>query len=81
MSERPDNGAQLGPREQRLGEELAAQRPVPPAGFRGTLRRRLGAGDPGYGPRPEHLRLIVAASLASGTVLIGLGALQATGAL
>ena len=81
MSERPDRGAELGPREQRLGEELAAHRPVPPPGFRGALRRRLGADDPGYGPRPERLRLLVAASLAAGTLLIALGALQGTGAL
>ncbi len=81
MSQWADNEPQLGPREQRLGEALAAQRPVPPAGFRGALRRRLGADDPGYGPRPERLRLLVAASLAAGTLLIALGALQGTGAL
>jgi hypothetical protein len=81
MSELPGDEARLDSAEQRLGEQLAAQRPPPAAGFRGALRRRLVAEDPGYGPRPPRLRLTVGGWLAGGALLIALGALQATGAV
>jgi len=60
---------------------LSAQRPVPAPGFRGALGRMLAASDPGYGPRPEHLRRTVALWAGAGTVLVILGGLQAAGAL
>lgn len=81
MSEGHDNGAELGPSEQRLGEQLAAQRPVPAAGFRGALRRQLAASDPGYGPRPARLRTEASAFLGAGGLLVIMGGLQAAGAL
>ena len=80
MSESPENGAGLEPADDQLGAELAAERPVPAATFRGELRRRLAAQDPGYGPRPPRLRAAVAALIAAGALLIVLGALVALGA-
>jgi hypothetical protein len=65
----------LAPAEQDLADRLALARPVPPAGFRGKLARRLADRDPGYGPRPERLRLIVAGYLGAGGLLIALAAL------
>ena len=81
MTDRPDLDPELEAPERTLAERLEAGRPVPRAGFRGALGRYLGERDPGYGPRPARLRLIVLAYLAAGAVLLGLGALQATGAL
>jgi len=43
---------------QELAELLDRERPVPPASFRGHVARRLAAADPGYGPRPPHLRAV-----------------------
>ncbi len=80
MSEAPENGAGLEPADEQLGAELAAERPVPAAGFRGELRRRLTAQDPGYGPRPPRLRVAVATLIAAGLLLIAIGALVALGA-
>jgi hypothetical protein len=54
---------------------------VPAAWFRGALGRHLAARDLGYGPRPERLRLMVAAYVGSGAALIAVAALGATGAL
>jgi hypothetical protein len=81
MTDEPDVAAELGPGERELADRLAGERPLPAAGFRGALARRLVARDPGYGPRPEHLRLIVAGYLGGGVLLLALGALSATGAL
>ena len=64
-----------------LAERLERERPAPAAGFRGALGRYLVARDPGYGPRPENLHVMVGTALAAGGVLIGLGLLQAAGAL
>ena len=50
-------------------------RPVPAVGFRGRLHRHLAGRDPGYGPRPERLRLLVACYIGAGGVLIALAAL------
>lgn len=63
--------------EQDLADRLNAGRPLPSAGFRGALWKQLAALDPGYGPRPARLRLIVAGYLALGLLLIALGALVA----
>ncbi len=67
--------------DQAVADTLARERPVPPGQFRGALGRYLAARDPGYGPRPVHLRLVSAAYLAAGLVLLALGLLQATGSL
>lgn len=72
---------ELGSEESDLAARLSGERAVPPAGFRGALARRLAAKDPGYGPRPEHLRLMVAAYFGAGSLLIAVGALSATGVL
>jgi hypothetical protein len=58
-----------------VANRLRIARPVPPAGFRGRLGRHLAERDPGYGPRPERLRLIVAGYLGAGGLLIALVAL------
>lgn len=71
----------LEPGDQELAGRLAADRPVPAADFRGALGRRLLAQDPGYGSRPDRLRTVAAVYLAAGAGLMGLGALQAMGAL
>jgi hypothetical protein len=55
--------------------------PVPAAGFRGALGRYLGRRDPGHGPRPAQLRLISAACVGGGALLLGVAALQATGSV
>ena len=70
-----DESAELEPAEQDLADRLALARPVPPAGFRGRLGRRLADRDPGYAPRPERLRLMVAGYLGAGGLLIALAAL------
>jgi hypothetical protein len=58
-----------------LAEELRIARPVPGVGFRGRLHRHLAERDPGYGPRPERLRLLVAGYIGAGGVLIAVVAL------
>jgi hypothetical protein len=65
-----------GAAEDVVAEHLRIERPVPPAAFRGQLRRRLAERDPGYGPRPERLRLrlMVAGYLGAGGLLIALAA-------
>jgi hypothetical protein len=79
MSDPPENDTGLAPADDQLGAELAAERPVPAAAFRGALRRRLAAQDPGYGPRPPRLRVTVATLIAAGLLLIALAALVALG--
>jgi hypothetical protein len=81
MTEHPGNEPDLTSREHALAEKLHAEKPVPAAGFRGALGRQLAIRDPGYGTRPERLRLIAFSYLAAGAVLLAVGLLQATGAL
>ncbi len=81
MIDRPADNGELTVEDRELAERLDAVRPVPAAGFRGALGRRLAAQDPGYGPRPARLRLTVAGYLAAGLALLALATLQATGAL
>jgi hypothetical protein len=71
----------LEPGDQEFGERLRSERAVPAAGFRGALGRHLAARDPGYGPRPARLRLMVAAYLGSGAAVVAIAALGATGSL
>lgn len=59
--------------ELRLAQRLGDERPVPGAGWRGELRRRLLAG-PRPLTRPRNLRLLVAAYGASGAALLGVAA-------
>ena len=75
MSEPPSRPAEYEPSEQNLAAALRIARPVPGAGFRGALGRHLAEHDPGYGPRPERLRLMVGGYLGAGGVLIALAAL------
>jgi hypothetical protein len=88
MTDAPEHGKRTDPGDEQYGhdervvaERLLRERPVPSAGFRGALGRLLAAWDPGYGPRPVHLRAMVAAYAAAGTVLLALGLLQASGSL
>jgi hypothetical protein len=81
MRDHDDIAEDLELLERELDGRLAAERPVPRAGFRGALARHLQARDPGYGARPERLRLIVAMYLGAGTALIALGAAGAVGVL
>jgi hypothetical protein len=64
-----------------LAGRLADSRPFPAPDFRGSLRRRLVAADPGYGPRPDRLRARVLTLLAVGALLLVIGFLQSIGAL
>ncbi len=75
MTDHPFGPSELDPLDQDLAERLTIARPVPGAAFRGALSRRLGEHDPGYGPRPAQLRVIVAGYLGAGGVLIALAAL------
>jgi hypothetical protein len=79
MSE--DFDSELGSAELELGDRLEQHRPVPGAGFRGSLARHLSDRDPGFGPRPANLLGMAGASLGGGLLLIGLAALSATGTL
>jgi hypothetical protein len=81
MPRDPDVDPTLDSGEQELGERLERERPVPSAGFRGALGRRLAERDPGFGPRPAWLVPIVCSSFGTGLVLIALSALSATGRL
>jgi hypothetical protein len=65
--------------ERQLADRLANSRPVPSAGFRSMLARRLIAAEPGYRPRPAHLRLRVIAYLVVGLLLVALGGLVGAG--
>lgn len=61
--------------EAHVADGLRIARPVPGAAFRGRLGRHLAERDPGYGPRPERLRTIVACYVGAGGVLIALAGL------
>jgi hypothetical protein len=78
MTEPPTPPADFDPGEQSLAGALRIARPVPGAGFRGALGRHLAEHDPGYGPRPERLPLMVAGYLGAGGLLIALAALGLT---
>ena len=80
MTEPPEQNVDPSAADQVFADQLDSARPMPPAGFRGALGRHLAAIDPGYGPRPEHLWLLVLGYLLAGGVLLLVGALQ-TGVL
>jgi hypothetical protein len=81
MHDQPETEVEFGAAERRLADRLLVDRPVPAPGFRGALGRYLRARDPGYGPRPPRLVLIVLVYLAAGLLLMGVGALIATRAI
>lgn len=81
MTEPSDIDVPLDPPDRDVAGRLGAERPVPAADFRGALGRSLVSADPGFGPRPERLRLTAALYLCGGMALIALGALQAAGTL
>jgi hypothetical protein len=81
MTDETQWAGQLDPDERWVDERLTRERPIPPAAFRGALGRRLAADDPGYGPRPQRLWVMVTAYAATAALLMVLGLLQATGAL
>lgn len=66
------------PAERGVAARLVGERQLPDSEFRGALGRQLAARDPGFGPRPEHLRRTVALFLAAGGALLTLGLLLAT---
>ena len=73
---------EVGPEEAealvRVAETLYDKRPVPRAAFRGDLRRRL-VSSPAPRPAPARLRLLIAASGASGAALLLVAALSVAG--
>jgi hypothetical protein len=75
MTEQHLGPTELDPPDEDLADRLTIARPVPGAAFRGALSRRLAERDPGYGPRPERLQLMVAGYLGAGGLLIALAAL------
>lgn len=74
-----DPEVELTPSERELADRLSAERPLPAARFRGALARHLAARDPGYGPRPAQLHLLVSGYLLVGVLLTALGVLLAVG--
>lgn len=72
MNDEPPIASDLDEFDQELESCLRIARPVPPAAFRGRLGRHLAERDPGYGPRPERLRLIAVGYLGAGGLLIAL---------
>jgi hypothetical protein len=62
-----------------LAERLGGERPVPSAGFRATLRRRLLDQGPGE-RRPARIRVLVAAYAGSGSLLLAVAAIGVAGA-
>ncbi len=81
MPDETPNSEDLGPEELELAGLLARGRPAPAAGFRGALARLLADLDPGWGPRPSRLRLLVIAYGGGGLLMIAAGALLGLGAL
>jgi hypothetical protein len=86
MRDRADIEAALGaePEAERpglvaLADRLGDQRPVPSAGFRATLRRRLLDQGPGE-RRPARIRLLVGAYAGSGSLLLAVAAIGLAGA-
>jgi hypothetical protein len=75
MTDDPANPTALDSPEHDLADRLRIARPVPGAAFRGAVGRRMAEQDPGYGPRPERLRLIVAGYIGAGGLLIALAGL------
>ena len=82
MTDSPDIRSDLEPDAPieivRLAERLQRERPVPSAGFRGDLRRRLlGSGAPHT--RPRRLYALITGYATAGSLLLLVGALSAAG--
>jgi hypothetical protein len=69
------------PEDGKTAEWLRSRTPVPSPNFRGALGRYLARRDPGVGPRPPRLRLMSAACLGTGALVLVVAALQATGSI
>jgi hypothetical protein len=63
-----------------LVDRLERERPVPSAGFRASLRRRLLEAGGGATSRPQRVRLLVAAYAGSGSLLLAVAAVGLAGA-
>ncbi|MDQ3630149.1 MAG: hypothetical protein M3417_02490 [Actinomycetota bacterium] len=61
-----------------LAERLDRERPVPTAGFRGSLRRHLLAGRSLH-TRPARLRLLITGYASAGSALLLIGAASVAG--
>jgi hypothetical protein len=81
MTDRSPVEPELTADERTLADQMHAGRPVPAAQFRGALSRHLALEDPGYGSRPNRLRLVASGYVVAGALVLGLGLLQATGTL
>jgi hypothetical protein len=68
------------PEVEDLSMRLVAERPVPSAGFRARLRRRLLTAGAATGPRPGRVRLMIAAYAGSGLLLLAVAAIGVAGA-
>ena len=79
MTEPDDSSDELDPVDEAIGDQLRAIRPIPRPAFRGALQRYLLILDPGYGPRPENLRTLVAMWIVAGVLLLALAAVVAGG--
>jgi hypothetical protein len=62
-----------------IAERLRTERPVPSAGFRGELRRRLIVADRKRPVAPRRLRLLVTAYAGSGALLMAIAAIGLAG--
>lgn len=62
-----------------LAERLERGRPVPSAGFRGALRRRLLVMAPASHARPARLRLLIGGSAITGFLMLLVGAASVAG--
>ena len=63
-----------------VAERLEAERPIPAASFRGTLRRRLLSDLEREPSRPQRLRLLITAYAGSGLALLAVAAVGLAGA-
>lgn len=63
-----------------IAERLQAERPIPRAGFRAELRRRLLFELERGRPAPRRLRLLLAAYAGSGALLLVVAAVSVAGA-
>jgi hypothetical protein len=62
-----------------ISRRLESERPVPSAGFRGELRRRLVTAADARRSAPPGLRLLIAAWAGSGAVLLAIAVIGLTG--
>lgn len=63
-----------------IAERLDAERPIPRAGFRGELRRRVLRSPRTHEARPRRLQLLITAYASSGLALLAVAAIGLAGA-